>query len=155
MTFSVNVIYYITKRIVCQVFFWEKFVKSIAALKKNKCYLPHRAAAKEGAVQRYGQTRIIDSVLWRNHISKALPDWKLLRFSVAHRWRMICGANIVFFREICYNIMPIEYPLCGLFARQRPRKSTKTAIASRFYRMQTLLQFAFPPGPGGRCKVFR
>ena len=38
---------------------------------KNKRYLPHLLSTKEGAVKLYRQTKDIDFVLRRYHISKA------------------------------------------------------------------------------------
>ena len=47
--------------------------------KNNKRYLPHTVNTKEGAVKLYRQTRDIDFVLRRYHISKAsLMRWNRL-----------------------------------------------------------------------------
>ena len=47
--------------------------------KKNKRYLPHMVNTKEGAVKLYRQTKDIDFVLRRYHISKAsLMRWNRL-----------------------------------------------------------------------------
>ena len=47
--------------------------------KNNKRYLPHTVSTKEGAVKLYRQTKDIDFVLRRYHISKAsLMRWNRL-----------------------------------------------------------------------------
>lgn len=47
--------------------------------KSNKRYLPHAVSTKEGAVRLYRQTRVIDFVLRRYHVSKAsLMRWNKL-----------------------------------------------------------------------------
>ena len=58
--------------------------------KSRKRYLPHTVSTKEGAVRLYRQTRDIDFVLRRYHISKAsLMRWNKLydgtRVSLAPR----------------------------------------------------------------------